>query len=95
MQEVRYCPQVIEDNPANYTAWAWRWRCLAGGCGDKAAELAFLTDCTLGGAKNYQLWNHRRHVALDMGPLDAAQVGFAAGVTRHLARHDPGFSHVR
>mmetsp|Transcript_9727 Transcript_9727/g.29292 ORF Transcript_9727/g.29292 Transcript_9727/m.29292 type:complete len:372 (+) Transcript_9727:724-1839(+) len=66
--------QVIEDNPANYTAWGWRWRCLRAGWGvGKEAELDFLRDCTLGGAKNYQLWNHRRHVALELEPLDAAE----------------------
>ena len=41
----------------------------------QASELAFLRGCTLaGGAKNYQLWNHRRRVALQLGTLDIAEV---------------------
>lgn len=27
--------QVIADNPANYTAWICRWRCLRAGHGSK------------------------------------------------------------
>lgn len=39
------------------------------------SELAFLHGCTLaGGAKNYQLWNHRRRVALGLGTLNVAEV---------------------
>jgi hypothetical protein len=41
----------------------------------QASELAFLRGCTLaGGAKNYQLWNHRRRVALQLGALDVSEV---------------------
>jgi hypothetical protein len=41
----------------------------------QASELAFLHSCTLAsGAKNYQLWNHRRRVALQLGALNIAEV---------------------
>ncbi len=63
--------QVIGDNSANYTAW--RWRCLSAGFGAKRAELSFLRACTLADPKNYQLWNHRRRVALDLGTPDFAE----------------------
>lgn len=83
--------QVIQDNPANYTAWTWRWRCLQGGFGDKESELSFVSLCALSGAKNYQLWNHRRRVALEMPPVDVAhEMRFAADC---LAR-DPKNYHV-
>lgn len=71
---VSVAPQVIDDNAANYTAWICRWRCLCAGHGAKTAEMAFLSACTLAGAKNYQLWNHRRRVALELGIPDFAEV---------------------
>jgi hypothetical protein len=30
--------QVIGDNPANYTAWICRWRCLRAGHGSKVVH---------------------------------------------------------
>lgn len=75
----RLTAEVIGDNAANYTAWAWRWRCLQGGCGSKEEELFFIAGCALNGAKNYQLWNHRRRVALELGPVDVDhELRFAA-----------------
>jgi hypothetical protein len=51
----------------------------------QASELAFLHGCTLaGGAKNYQLWNHRRRVALQLGALDVSEVLQFLSGTAHL-----------
>ena len=53
----------------------------------QAAELAFLRSCTLaGGAKNYQLWNHRRRVALQLDALNVSEVCHSAQ-GMHRCRH--------
>jgi hypothetical protein len=69
---------VIHANSASYTAWEWRWRCLAGapGCAggrSLAAEARWLADLAAASPKNYQLWNHRRRLAFARGPAHAAE----------------------
>ena len=66
--------EVIGVNPAHYTAWEWRWRCLAALGADLATEEPFLRRCTTENAKNYQLWNYRRRLALARGVACAPQV---------------------
>ena len=64
-------------NLASYTAWEWRWRCVeAAGCAPEAlaAEARLLADLAAASPKNYQLWNHRRRLALQRGPAHAAEV---------------------
>ena len=70
--------QVIGVNPAHYTAWEWRWRCLEALGLPPASEAPFLRRATTENPKNYQLWNYRRRIALAIGPDCAAQ-----------ARHSP------
>jgi hypothetical protein len=52
---------VIEMNPANYTAWHFRRLCLTAlGC-DLAKELdEFVFELAPENPKNYQMWHHRR-----------------------------------
>ena len=61
-------------NPAHYTAWEWRWRCLGALGRDPVTEATFLRRCTTENPKNYQLWNYRRRVALAVGPSCAQRV---------------------
>ena len=61
-------------NPAHYSAWDWRWRCLAAANTDLAAEEPFLRRCTAENPKNYQLWNYRRRLALARGRICAPLV---------------------
>lgn len=71
------CEQVIHMNSASYTAWEWRWRCLdAAGCAPEAlaAEARLLADLAAASPKNYQLWNHRRRLALQRGAAHAPEV---------------------
>ena len=65
--------EVILANPAHYTAWEWRWRCLAAAGSDLDVEEPFLRRCTAENPKNYQLWNYRRRLALARGPSSCAQ----------------------
>ncbi len=66
--------EVIGVNPAHYSAWEWRWRCLAATNIDLAAEDPFLRRCTAENPKNYQLWNYRRRLALARGRVCAPLV---------------------
>ena len=68
--------QVIRVNPAHYSAWEWRWRCLAALRLPPASEAAFLRRCTTENPKNYQLWNYRRRVAIAVGPSCAERVSY-------------------
>ncbi len=73
--------QVIHMNSASYTAWEWRWRCLealAGGEAALAAEARFLAALAADSPKNYQLWNHRRRLAFERGPVHALEVRLCA-----------------
>jgi len=71
--------EVIGVNPAHYSAWEWRWRCLAAANTDLAAEEPFLRRCTAENPKNYQLWNYRRRLALARGRACAPLVcGFVS-----------------
>ena len=73
--------EVISTNPAHYTAWEWRWRCLAAAGSDLVTEDAFLRRCTAENPKNYQLWNYRRRLALARGPSCAEREMEAAAAT--------------
>lgn len=51
---------VIDENPANYTAWYYRALVLADLKKDPKEELDFVADLAFDNAKNYQIWHHRR-----------------------------------
>ncbi|KAK9840919.1 hypothetical protein WJX81_000336 [Elliptochloris bilobata] len=74
--------EVIHMNSASYSAWEWRWRCLealGGGPPVLAAEARLLADLAAARPKNYQLWNHRRRLALKRGAAHAPEeLDFAA-----------------
>eukprot|EP00301_Raphidiophrys_heterophryoidea_P022240 c6445_g1_i1.p1 GENE.c6445_g1_i1~~c6445_g1_i1.p1 ORF type:complete len:324 (-),score=93.75 c6445_g1_i1:71-1042(-) len=56
---------VIDHNPANYTAWHFRLECLKElgvGVGRLEEELAYVEEMAMDNAKNYQLWHHRKCV---------------------------------
>ena len=54
--------QVIEHNPANYTAWYYRRQCLQALNADLAKELEFVSEQAEEHPKNYQIWFHRRAI---------------------------------
>ena len=48
--------QVIDLNPANYTAWQYRRRCLEALGSDLREELRFTEATAYENPKNYQIW---------------------------------------
>jgi Protein prenyltransferase alpha subunit repeat len=71
--------QAIHVNNADYTAWEFRWQCLA--ALDKMElyekEIKFLEGIAADSPKNYQLWNLRRKLALKLGADNAEKVRHA------------------
>ena len=59
---------VINDNPANYTAWHYRRLCLVSLGVGVGGELEFTEEIGGENPKNYQVWYHRR--ALLQGVID-------------------------
>lgn len=53
---------VINENPANYTAWAFRRKALEALNANLYDELAFTERMAIAHPKNYQIWHHRREV---------------------------------
>lgn len=53
---------VIEENPANYTAWAFRRKVLEALGANLYDELAYTERQAIAHPKNYQIWHHRREI---------------------------------
>lgn len=53
---------VIDENPANYTAWAFRRRALEALNANLYDELAYTERMAIAHPKNYQIWHHRREI---------------------------------
>jgi len=51
---------VIEQNPANYTAWYYRRILLKDLNKDLGKEMEFCSETAEDNPKNYQVWHHRR-----------------------------------
>lgn len=70
--------QAIEVNASDYTAWEFRWQCLEALAKEELfqSEAKFLEDVAKETSKNYQLWNHRRKLALHRGVEYAGEVCF-------------------
>lgn len=58
---------VIDANPANYTVWYFRRRCLEALGADLREELRFTQRMALEHPKNYQIWHHRREICARLG----------------------------
>eukprot|EP00127_Corallochytrium_limacisporum_P005175 Clim_evm15s200 gene=Clim_evmTU15s200 len=52
--------ELIDFNPANYTAWQVRRDCLQAVQPNLTAELEYIADMASENPKNYQIWHHRR-----------------------------------
>ena len=59
---LRLTAEVIDTNPANYTAWHCRRKCLAALRKGLAEEMEFTTEAGGDNPKNYQIWYHRRAI---------------------------------
>jgi protein farnesyltransferase/geranylgeranyltransferase type-1 subunit alpha len=80
---------AISLNPAHYTAWAVRRRCLASLKADLRLELQYVASVAATNTKNYQVWAHRREVVSLLG--DGR--GERAFTSSHLAE-DPKNYHA-
>ena len=63
--------QLLNINPAHYTVWEFRRQSLVALQKNLMAELDFVDAFTDGNPKNYQIWYHRRALALLIGPVAA------------------------
>jgi len=63
--------EVVEANPANYTGWAYRRRCLEALGSDLHVELRFTEATAYDNPKNYQIWFHRRAIVERLGDPSA------------------------
>jgi protein farnesyltransferase/geranylgeranyltransferase type-1 subunit alpha len=53
---------LIDMNPAHYTVWLYRARCLFTINADLREELKWLNETALEHQKNYQIWHHRQMI---------------------------------
>ena len=79
---LRLTADVIEQNSANYTAWAYRRSCLYALQRPLQEELSFAEDIGRASPKNYQLWHHRRALREKLG-----QLGNELAFTVHSLQH--------
>lgn len=90
--------EIIKDlNSSNYTVWEWRWRCiqaLGGVAAHAQQEKALTRSVATSNPKNYQLWNHRRRLALALGAAQAEEeVAFSAACLQHDAKNYHAWAH--
>ena len=71
--------EVVEANPANYTGWQYRRRCLEALGSDLVQELRFTEESAYDNPKNYQIWFHRRAVVKLLGD-PSAELAFVGNV---------------
>ena len=73
--------RVIDMNPAHYSAWEFRRRCLEATGHDLREEKALNDALALSeSTKNYQLWNHRRFLVAALGEEAERELAFTREV---------------
>ncbi|KAK3070167.1 CAAX geranylgeranyltransferase alpha subunit [Teratosphaeriaceae sp. CCFEE 6253] len=61
---------LIDMNPAHYTVWLYRARCLFALDSDLHEELEWLNETALAHQKNYQIWHHRHTIIDKLGECE-------------------------
>lgn len=84
--------EVIEINPANYTAWHFRRRCLEALGSDLYSELRFIEEKAYDNPKNYQIWFHRRAIVERLDDPNA-EIQFIRNVLIDDAKNYHAWSH--
>lgn len=85
---------MINSNSADYTAWQHRWDTLTALQANLQNECVFTERVAEDSIKNYQLWNHRRKIALAMGPAAAeAELQFCAEALDADAKNYHAWAH--
>jgi len=83
---------VVEANPANYTAWQYRRQCLKALGSDLRKELRFSEATAYDNPKNYQIWFHRRAIVELLGD-PAAELPFISNVLLEDAKNYHAWSY--
>ena len=83
---------AIGMNPANYTVWQYRRRCLVAIGADLRKELEFLESVAGSNPKNYQIWHHRRAVVELLGD-GSSEKKWTAAVFETDAKNYHAWSH--
>ena len=71
--------EVVDMNPANYTAWEFRRRCLKALKLDLQSELQYTQEMAEDNPKNYQIWFHRRAV-VELHGVPSKEMDFVNGI---------------
>ncbi|KAI5849976.1 hypothetical protein BZA05DRAFT_400472 [Tricharina praecox] len=58
---------ITEMNPAHYTVWLYRAKCIFALSHDLRQEIAYLNNKALRHEKNYQIWHHRQLIMDKLG----------------------------
>jgi protein farnesyltransferase/geranylgeranyltransferase type-1 subunit alpha len=85
--------EVIELNPANYTAWYYRRLCLFGLGSDLSKELQHLNQVIEDNQKNYQVWYHRSVVLEKYGKADEKELQFIESILAEDAKNYHAWAH--
>lgn len=64
---------ILHVNSADYSAWEWRWKCFVHMSDSDERDFVYyekemMRSVATANPKNYQLWNHRRKLAMFQGP---------------------------
>lgn len=95
---------ILQVNSANYSVWQWRWCCFLHFLGEQDSvegkeqlvlkELSLMQIVATENPKNYQLWNHRRKVAVERGePHLRDELDFASACLEHDAKNYHAWAH--
>jgi len=84
--------EVIQLNPANYTAWYFRRLILEALKVDYKIELEFTTRIALEHPKNYQIWHHR-HVLIEALNDPSGELEFTAEILSDDSKNYHAWSH--
>lgn len=89
--------ELIALNVADYSAWGWRWRCVAASGPSPVllrSELSYTAALAGSAPKSYQLWNHRRLVAGAIGSGAAdGELSFTAQLLAGDAKNYHAWAH--
>ena len=86
--------RVIDMNPAHYSAWEFRRRCLEATGHDLREEKALNDALALSeSTKNYQLWNHRRFLVAALGEEAERELAFTREVLALEPKHYHAWAH--
>lgn len=90
---------IVHVNSADYSAWEWRWRCFLHMTREKSREYIhyekeMMRSVATSNPKNYQLWNHRRKLAVFQGSSCLKEeLEFTAGCLEFDAKNYHAWAH--